>query len=63
MPWIDKGGFNPHLILHSIDAMGLMVGIFDGKVYFGGNSNVKSVPTKILLLPEHLESVMAEVRK
>lgn len=42
--------------------MGLMVGIFDGKVYFGGNSNIKSVP-KISLLAEHLESVMAEFRE
>jgi hypothetical protein len=62
LPWIEKGGFHPDLILHSIDAVGLMVGIFDGKVYFGGTSDLKS-NAKVHTLAEHLESVMDEFRK
>jgi hypothetical protein len=62
LPWIEKGGFHPDLILHSIDAMGLMIGIFNGKVYFEGTSDLKSNP-KVKLLAEHLESVMDEFRK
>jgi hypothetical protein len=62
LPWIEKGGFHPDLILHSIDAMGLMVGIFDGKVYFGGTGDPK-LKAKVRGLAEHLESVMDEFRK
>jgi hypothetical protein len=62
LPWIAKGGFHPDLILHSIDTMSLMVGIFDGKVYFGGNGNLQS-NGKVSTLAEHLESVMVEFRK
>lgn len=60
LPWIDKGGFHPDLILHGGKVAGLYVGIFDGKLFLGGKQHSSA---KVRLLAEHLESVMEEFHK
>lgn len=55
MPWIDKGGFHPDLILHGRDVAGLLISIYEGKLYF----REKDKPSaKVRQLAQHLESVM-----
>lgn len=61
MPWIDKGGFHPDLILHGGKVAGLHVGIFGGKLHFWAKESSMSAKEK--LLAEHLESVLNEFRK
>ena len=59
MPFIDNGGLHPDLILHAGNVVGLLIGIFDGKVTFSGSHS----NAKVRLLAEHLESVMDAFHK
>lgn len=59
LPWINKGGFHPDLILHGAKIAGHIIGIFDGKLTFWG----KHSSAKARLLAEHLESVLYELHK
>lgn len=65
MPWIEKRGFHPDLILHGCKLAGLCIGIFDGMLHFWAPQTVSqsSPNSKVRILAEHLESVMEEFHK